>query len=140
MLYVGHPFGGKKAQAGIVSTSGDDFQDLLAAADALITDYSSALFDYIGLGRPFCLFMKDFDRYQRTRGLYSEPLVDLKKFIAYDESAIAPILAMGSDSSDRAIFDKYSDAGGGSAAIAVVNLVERIKREITDASTANQTE
>lgn len=47
-------------------------EQLLPVTDLLITDYSSILFDYILLERPFILFAPDFDRYIQRRGLYIE--------------------------------------------------------------------
>jgi CDP-glycerol glycerophosphotransferase len=38
-----------------------DAIDLLAAADVLVTDYSSLLFDYAGTGRPMVFFAYDLD-------------------------------------------------------------------------------
>jgi CDP-glycerol glycerophosphotransferase len=38
-----------------------DAMDLLAAADVLVTDYSSLLFDYAGTGRPMVFFAYDLD-------------------------------------------------------------------------------
>ncbi len=38
-----------------------DATDLLAAADVLVTDYSSLLFDYAGTGRPMLFFAYDLD-------------------------------------------------------------------------------
>lgn len=43
---------------------------LLPVADLLITDYSSVLFDYLLLDRPFLLFAPDLAEYERTRGFY----------------------------------------------------------------------
>ncbi len=45
---------------------------LLASADALITDYSSIVFDYSLLGRPACFFAFDRDSYVDWRGFYYE--------------------------------------------------------------------
>jgi CDP-glycerol glycerophosphotransferase len=44
-------------------------EDLYLAADALITDYSSMMFDYAHLDRPIAIFAPDWDTYRRTRGV-----------------------------------------------------------------------
>lgn len=44
--------------------------DLYCVSDALITDYSSNMFDYALLARPVFLFLDDLEEYQETRGLY----------------------------------------------------------------------
>ena len=42
----------------------------LYTADVVITDYSSIMFDAFLLDKPVVLFMKDFDRYSKERGMY----------------------------------------------------------------------
>lgn len=50
-----------------------DMQDLLAAADMLITDYSSAMWDFALTGKPCLLYVPDLDDYLAERGFYTEP-------------------------------------------------------------------
>ncbi|HEY3534410.1 MAG TPA: CDP-glycerol glycerophosphotransferase family protein [Pedococcus sp.] len=51
--------------------AGVAMQDLLAAADVLITDYSSVMFDYAVLGRPMVFFVPDLESYRdNLRGFY----------------------------------------------------------------------
>ncbi len=46
-------------------------EDLLAAADVLVTDYSSVMFDYAVLERPMIFFVPDLEKYRDTlRGFY----------------------------------------------------------------------
>jgi len=45
-------------------------EDLYLAADVLITDYSSAMFDYAVLDRPIVIYAPDWDIYQQLRGVY----------------------------------------------------------------------
>jgi CDP-glycerol glycerophosphotransferase (TagB/SpsB family) len=47
-----------------------DANTLLHLADALISDYSSAVFDYAILRRPIYFLAPDIDRYDARRGLY----------------------------------------------------------------------
>ncbi|HSX67383.1 CDP-glycerol glycerophosphotransferase family protein [Nocardioides sp.] len=52
-------------------TDYEDAQDLMAAADALITDYSSTMFDYALTGRPQLFFCPDLEEYStQVRGFY----------------------------------------------------------------------
>jgi CDP-glycerol glycerophosphotransferase (TagB/SpsB family) len=53
-----------------------DVNCLLRIADTLVTDYSSAFFDYALLQRPIHFFAPDTDEYRGGRGLY-EPFEDL---------------------------------------------------------------
>lgn len=59
-------------QAGKVCDMTDypDIQELLATADVVITDYSSAIFDFMLTGRPGFLLAEDYERYEDIRGLY----------------------------------------------------------------------
>jgi CDP-glycerol glycerophosphotransferase len=45
-------------------------EELYLAADILVTDYSSAMFDYAVLDRPIVVFAPDWADYQRIRGVY----------------------------------------------------------------------
>jgi CDP-glycerol glycerophosphotransferase (TagB/SpsB family) len=45
-------------------------EDLYLAADLLITDYSSAMFDYAVLDRPIVVYASDWEKYSTTRGVY----------------------------------------------------------------------
>ena len=47
-----------------------DMQELLCAADVLITDYSSSMTDMALMGKPVFLFVPDKDLYMEKRGLY----------------------------------------------------------------------
>lgn len=49
---------------------------LLASADALISDYSSAAVDYLILDRPIGFTLDDKEEYDRTRGLAFDPIED----------------------------------------------------------------
>lgn len=52
-------------------TSYPDIADLYLAADALITDYSSVMFDFSVTGRPMLFFVPDLEQYRgELRGVY----------------------------------------------------------------------
>lgn len=52
-------------------TSYPHVTDLFLAADAMITDYSSVMFDYSVTGRPMIFFVPDLEKYRdKTRGVY----------------------------------------------------------------------
>lgn len=53
-----------------------DMQELLIAADILITDYSSSIWDYSFLNKPCYLYVPDISKYKRERGFY----VDISKW------------------------------------------------------------
>jgi len=65
-------------------TAYPDITDLYLIADVLITDYSSAMFDYAGTGRPMIFFTYDLERYRdQLRGFYFD----------FAERAPGPLLA-----------------------------------------------
>lgn len=51
-------------------TQYSDAQELLAASDILITDYSSIMWDFSLSGKPVFLFHPDFALYEKERGYY----------------------------------------------------------------------
>jgi CDP-glycerol glycerophosphotransferase (TagB/SpsB family) len=63
---------------GLVETAGfdvvidhaDDMNDVLAATDILVTDYSSSIFEFALLRRPLVLLVPDLETYEREPGLY----------------------------------------------------------------------
>lgn len=64
-------------------------QKLLAAADVLITDYSSCFFDYLILDRPIIHFLYDFNSYLNTdRGLYYKVDQVLCGDVVYEEKEL----------------------------------------------------
>ncbi|HET7627929.1 MAG TPA: CDP-glycerol glycerophosphotransferase family protein, partial [Bacillales bacterium] len=70
-----HPFLYKEAanDPGIAAHLVPDFVDsneLLAAVDVLVTDYSSIFFDFLVTGRPILFYTWDLDEYSEERGQY----------------------------------------------------------------------
>lgn len=55
--------------------------ELFPCADVLITDYSSLLFDYILLDKPFVIFAPDYEAYRSTRGFYEDPALFPGEFV-----------------------------------------------------------
>ncbi|MCP3822165.1 CDP-glycerol glycerophosphotransferase family protein [Streptomyces sp. A3M-1-3] len=49
-------------------------EELALAADVLITDYSSLMFDYACLDRPVVVYAPDWQAYRLSRGTYLDPL------------------------------------------------------------------
>ncbi len=58
---------------GVIFVPNENAEKLLAAADMLITDYSSCFFDYLITDRPIIHFVYDYDYYAKEdRGVYYE--------------------------------------------------------------------
>ncbi|MEU9731905.1 bifunctional glycosyltransferase family 2 protein/CDP-glycerol:glycerophosphate glycerophosphotransferase [Streptomyces sp. NPDC048002] len=68
---------------------------LCLASDALVTDYSSIMFDYAGLDRPIVIHAEDAEAYEAARGTY----FDLRGFppgaVARSEDELVDIFATG---------------------------------------------
>ncbi|WP_372443908.1 bifunctional glycosyltransferase/CDP-glycerol:glycerophosphate glycerophosphotransferase [Streptomyces adelaidensis] len=70
-------------------------ENLCLASDALITDYSSLMFDYANLDRPIVIHTEDWEAYEAARGTY----FDLRSFppgaVARSEDELIDIFATG---------------------------------------------
>ncbi|KAK1179775.1 CDP-glycerol glycerophosphotransferase family protein [Streptomyces sp. NBS 14/10] len=64
--------GPAEARSGqVIDVSGHpSVEELCLAADALLTDYSSIMFDYANLDRPIVVHADDWDAYRAARGTY----------------------------------------------------------------------
>lgn len=60
---------------GIDASGWPDVQELMSAADALVSDYSSAMFDYMLMHRPVFAYVPDLESYTANEGLLY-PLTD----------------------------------------------------------------
>ncbi len=133
VLYRGHRF--------VAGTSGGvptpfvdvtwypDMGELLAAADLLVTDYSSSLFDFALTGRPMAFFAYDLEDYRdRQRGLYQD-MADLPGPVlrtAEDVSAVVAAhedLPVAGDAAYDAFVCRFAPWDDGHAAERVVQAV-----------------
>src|SRR5699024_5373938 len=48
----------------------EETSELIIAADILITDYSSIMFDFSLTSKPIFIYVPDYDKYRKERGLY----------------------------------------------------------------------
>lgn len=71
----------------IVPPANANTNRLLAAADILITDYSSIFFDFMATRRPIIHYLYDYEDYKRERGL-ALSLDALPGVIAYDSDEL----------------------------------------------------
>jgi CDP-glycerol glycerophosphotransferase (TagB/SpsB family) len=120
----------------MLGEKGIHLYELLSQSDALITDYSSVVYDYLLLGRPIALTVDDYQEYAQRRGFAFNPEVihkactivpDLKSlcdFIAY--ILIDKDLLETSRKEVCALVNHFSD---GNATARVVNFIwDNIKR------------
>ncbi|MEE1824584.1 CDP-glycerol glycerophosphotransferase family protein [Streptomyces sp. BE20] len=70
-------------------------EDLYLAADVLVTDYSSMMFDYAVLDRPVVIFAPDWEEYRRDRGVYFDLFEQPPGALTTDPDGLASALLAG---------------------------------------------
>lgn len=86
-------------------TGHPDVTELMLVADALITDYSSVMFDYALLDRPLLFFTPDADSYAENRGSYFDLAERAPGPVLSDQAALfAAVVTLGPDA------ERYSTA------------------------------
>lgn len=93
-----------------------EMNDLLAAADILITDYSSSIFEWALLRRPLILLVPDLETYERDPGLY----VDLRAervgtLVASMDELVAAVTGELGPAADAAFIERHLGACDGRA-------------------------
>jgi CDP-glycerol glycerophosphotransferase len=86
--------GAGPAPAGVVDVADHPrIEDLYLAADALVTDYSSVMFDYAVLDRPIVIYAPDWDEYRTLRGAYFDVVAEPPGPVVTTEADLAEVLA-----------------------------------------------
>ena len=106
----------------------DCVEDLYLVADVLVTDYSSAMFDYANLDRPIIVHAPDWAEYQERRGTYFDLLAEPPGVVTRTDTELVDAIRSGADDdrakSLRAAFRaKFCDLDDGHAAERVVRRV-----------------
>ncbi|WP_406338536.1 CDP-glycerol glycerophosphotransferase family protein [Streptomyces sp. NBC_00649] len=73
----------------------DPVEDLCLAADVLVTDYSSIMFDYANLDRPIVVYADDWEMYAKTRGVYFDLIAEAPGPVARTQDELTEILMAG---------------------------------------------
>lgn len=104
-------------------------EEICLAADALVTDYSSIMFDYAKLDRPIVVYADDWGAYRATRGAYFGLFAEPPGAVARTQEELAQIFRGGQWDGElsrrlRAAFrERFCGLGGGQAAERVVRRV-----------------
>lgn len=74
-------------------TSYSSIEDLYLVSDAMMTDYSSAMFDYALLDKPILFYLYDFGEYsEKLRGMYFDIRTEAPGPLLYtSEEAVAAL-------------------------------------------------
>ncbi|WP_306319624.1 MULTISPECIES: bifunctional glycosyltransferase family 2 protein/CDP-glycerol:glycerophosphate glycerophosphotransferase [unclassified Streptomyces] len=103
LLVRGHYFYDSAPQSGQLWSEGrikdvsahPQVETLYLAADALITDYSSAMFDYAVLDRPIVIYADDWETYRAVRGTYFDLLHEPPGPVARTQDDLEHLLTEG---------------------------------------------
>ncbi|MFC1409335.1 CDP-glycerol glycerophosphotransferase family protein [Streptacidiphilus sp. N1-12] len=108
-------------------------EELCLAADVLVTDYSSLMFDYAVLDRPIVLFTPDWEEYQRFRGVYFDLMEQPPGSVASTEAELTALLAAPETADSvklRAAFrERFCPWDDGGAAERVVRAVFPVQQD-----------
>ena len=96
-FYVAQQPDGEPSRAGrVVDVSAYPVvEDLYLAADVLVTDYSSAMFDYAVLDRPVVVYAPDWAAYEQLRGVYFDLMAQPPGAVATDYPGLVDVFSSG---------------------------------------------
>ncbi|HXI45963.1 MAG TPA: CDP-glycerol glycerophosphotransferase family protein [Candidatus Acidoferrales bacterium] len=102
LLVRAHPFvrdrlriGGAAEGFAIDVSDHPDINELMLASDVLVTDYSSAIYEFALLGRPIAFLAPDHAAYERERGFYLDFAADLPGPVFEETAELAAFLRGG---------------------------------------------
>jgi CDP-glycerol glycerophosphotransferase len=109
-------------------------EELCLAADVLVTDYSSIMFDYAVLDRPIVIHAPDWDEYRARRGTYFDLMAEPPGPVTTSEGELVEALRSGEEAAGaRAAFRaKFCHLDDGRAAERVVRRVFLGERDAAD--------
>ncbi|MEV4338171.1 bifunctional glycosyltransferase family 2 protein/CDP-glycerol:glycerophosphate glycerophosphotransferase [Streptomyces sp. NPDC049590] len=129
---------GSPSEGRIIDVSGHlAVERLYLAADCLVTDYSSAMFDYANLDRPIVIYADDWETYSVVRGTYFDVLTQAPGAVATTEEELADVLGSGAWRGERAALARdrfrrrFCDFDDGRAAERVVRHIF-LKEDLAD--------
>ena len=109
------------------ASSYDNVNHLLLISDLLITDYSTIVFDFSILEKPFLCFGYDYEEYKKERGFYIDLEVEYPNGVMKTEDEIL-LSILGMDYTEeckktKEFRNKFIEAGGNATELAVKSLI-----------------
>jgi CDP-glycerol glycerophosphotransferase len=106
-------------------TAHPSVEELCIAADVLVTDYSSIMFDFAVLDRPILIHAPDWEVYRAMRGAYFDLMTEGPGVVARTQAAVIDALrSRADDPKARAAFrERFCSLEDGHAAERVVRRV-----------------
>jgi CDP-glycerol glycerophosphotransferase len=100
-------------------------EELCLAADVLVTDYSSIMFDFAVLDRPIYIHAPDWDTYRERRGTYFDLMTQAPGVVAHSDAELLDAIRSGATGDEqRAAFRaRFCALEDGHAAERVVRAV-----------------
>jgi CDP-glycerol glycerophosphotransferase (TagB/SpsB family) len=98
-------------------------EELCLAADVLLTDYSSIMFDYAVLDRPIVIHAPDWEEYRARRGVYFDLLAEPPGPVARTQEEVAAALTAPADGARAAFRERFCALDDGRAAERLVRRV-----------------
>ena len=115
LLYRGHNYdyniANKLPDFVVDATKYEDMQELLCAADILLTDYSSSMWDYALTKKPCLLYAPDIKQYMENRGFYTDPFSWPFPLAQNDTELTYNILNFDQTAYEKAVDKHFSDLG-----------------------------
>ena len=105
-----------------------DMQELLYAADMLITDYSSSIWDFSFTGRPCLLYATDLNDYQVSQGFYSDIHTWPFPLAENNQELLDNIQHFSFDSYTKAIQQHHEDLGSYESGTACWEVLKYIRQ------------
>lgn len=109
------------------ATDYPDIQELMVAADAMVCDYSSCMFDFMLTRRPVFVYAPDMEEYERTQGFYY-PMSETPFPVAKSEEELSDRIRAFDDAKYRAGVEGFLKGKGcvedGHATERVANLIQ----------------
>jgi CDP-glycerol glycerophosphotransferase len=108
------------------ATDYPDMQDLLLSADALLTDYSSCMWDFSLLHKPCFLYARDIAEYRGERDFYT-PIESWPFPLAANNEELSKVIAQfDADRYHEAVLRHHRDLGSTESGTAAKQCVDRI--------------
>lgn len=123
----------EKIERMIDVSQADDMNELLAASDVLITDYSSTAFDAINMYMPVFLYADDLDEYTKERGSLMWDMDKLPFSVAKTNDELSENIRKFDEDGYRKSIDLFSKKHGvledGHASERVVDVIKSFLSE-----------
>lgn len=112
-----------------------DINQLLPAADILVTDYSSIPFEYALLGKPMYFFAYDLEEYKKERGFWEDYTANMPGPVSYTTEQLASQIKSGEYDAGKieAFSEKWNEYSQGRSSAQLVSFLfgqdKRLQRQ-----------